>query len=380
MGLEQCGIEFFQVIYVERECFAAANLADKIETGALAPGVIFTDVKTFPYQKFRKCFDFITGGFPCQPFSAAGKHKSDKDPRHLFPYIKNAIRTIQPQWVFLENVAGIISAKLQGDEWADPAGTPVLLHVLRELERVGYSSAWGVFSAVEVGATHQRKRVFILANRCGAGLERFGPTQGGNSEGWQEPVGHIGTGGLPNRKWPARPGETQHEWEEPRVVGAVDNPNSGGHRAKDEVCTGRDGALSSGPYVGDTEGRQIRRGKSGNLGEAAQGGESKSTTVADPSAELADTGHSKSPRRDKAQEGGQGQPRGEPSSQNRGDGKKQISQQTQPQLGGATNGPPSGVDPIVNRVDRLRLIGNGVVPNTAAKAFSELIKKFPPLK
>ena len=120
MGLELAGVQFGRVVYVEREAFAAANLAHKIETGELAAGVIHTDVKTFPYERFRDCFDLITGGFPCQPFSNAGKRSADGDPRHLFPHIKNAIRAIQPNRVLLENVEGIISAKLKSNEWADP--------------------------------------------------------------------------------------------------------------------------------------------------------------------------------------------------------------------------------------------------------------------
>ena len=78
-----------------------------------------------------------------------------EDPRHLFPYIADGIRECQPRIVFLENVEGIISAKT-----AD--GESVLQYVLRELEGLGYRATAGVFSAAEVGAPHQRKRVFII--------------------------------------------------------------------------------------------------------------------------------------------------------------------------------------------------------------------------
>jgi site-specific DNA-cytosine methylase len=110
--------------------------------------------------------DILSGGFPCQPFSTAGRKQADSDPRHLWPYIKQGIRELnRPALIFLENVEGIISAKLKGDEWADPAGTSVLHHVLRELERLGYKAEAGLFSACEVGAPHQRKRVYILGVR-----------------------------------------------------------------------------------------------------------------------------------------------------------------------------------------------------------------------
>jgi site-specific DNA-cytosine methylase/intein/homing endonuclease len=101
----------------------------------------------------------------CQPFSSAGKQQADQDPRHLFPFIKNGITSCQPDFVFLENVEGILSKKLGGDNWSDPKGTPVLLHVLRELERIGYEATWGIFSADQAGLSHQRKRIYILAKR-----------------------------------------------------------------------------------------------------------------------------------------------------------------------------------------------------------------------
>ena len=152
------------IAYVEIEAFAVSNLVSKIENGHLDPAPIYTDLKTFPWRRFHGRVDILSGGFPCQPFSSAGARRGDDDPRHLFPYILNGLRELgRPSLVFLENVEGIISSKLKGDGWADPEGTPVLLHVLRELERLGYKTTASVFSASEVGAPHQRKRVFILA-------------------------------------------------------------------------------------------------------------------------------------------------------------------------------------------------------------------------
>jgi len=153
------------IAYVEIEAYAVSCLVNQMQKGNLDSAPIWSDVKTMPLEVFPKGLEILSGGFPCQPFSQAGNHQTDHDKRHLFPYIENAIRTIQPKFVFLENVEGIISSKLKSDYWNDPAGTPVLLHVLRELEREGYYCSWGVFSAEEVGAPHQRRRVFILARR-----------------------------------------------------------------------------------------------------------------------------------------------------------------------------------------------------------------------
>ena len=147
-----------EIAYVEIEAFAVANLVAKMEANELHPAPVWTDIKTFPFSDFQGKVDIISAGFPCQPFSAAGRRNSTDDPRHLYPYIAKGISACTPTYVILENVEGIISSKT-----AD--GESVLKYVLGDLEERGYKVAWGVFSAVEIGAPHQRKRVFILANR-----------------------------------------------------------------------------------------------------------------------------------------------------------------------------------------------------------------------
>lgn len=151
--------------YCEIELYAIENLIDKMEKGIIPPAPIWSNLKTFPFKEFRGCVDILSGGFPCQPFSNAGRKNGDTDPRHLFPFIKQGIIDSRPAFVLLENVRGIISSKLQSDEWIDPKDTPVLLHVIRELERIGYECHWGIFSARETGLPHLRQRVFILGKR-----------------------------------------------------------------------------------------------------------------------------------------------------------------------------------------------------------------------
>jgi len=213
LGLRRVLPNLREIAYVEREGFPVANLVAKMEAGELDAAPVFTDVKTFPYGEFRGCVDILSGGFPCQPFSAAGKRNGVEDPRHLFPYIANGIRECQPRIVFLENVEGIISAKT-----AD--GESVLQYVLRELEGLGYRATAGVFSAAEVGAPHQRKRVFILglANSNSTGLE--GLRQCNHSQGRQASNRQLGGG---DQVWPSRPSEPQHDWEEPRVTGQAES-------------------------------------------------------------------------------------------------------------------------------------------------------------
>ena len=159
-GIEMAGERIRHLAVCEIEAYAIANLVKQMEEDRLDSCPIWTDAKTFPGEQFLGKVDLFTGGFPCQPFSSAGSRNADDDPRHLFPSCLRAIESFKPVRVFLENVEGLISAKLGGDGWSDPKGTPVLLHVLRELERRGYKTAWGVFSASETGAPHQRKRRF----------------------------------------------------------------------------------------------------------------------------------------------------------------------------------------------------------------------------
>lgn len=187
------------VAYVEIEAFAVANLVAKMEAGRLAPAPIWTNLETLDWSLFRGKVDIISGGFPCQPFSSAGNRRGDDDSRHLWPYIARGIRIVRPAFVFLENVEGILNSELCGDHWSDPAETPVALHILRELERLGYRAEAGLFSAQETGAPHQRKRVFFLAIR-----------------GDIEPP--LALCPESTQRWPAGRGREQHEWEPSRLI------------------------------------------------------------------------------------------------------------------------------------------------------------------
>ena len=146
-GLELAGLTPRILAHVEIEAFAIANLVAKMEEGKLAPAPIWTDLKTLPAATFRGNVDILTGGYPCQPFSAAGKRMGEKDPRHLWPYITRIIDKTLPRVCFFENVEGHISKGLR--------------EVLTDLESRGYQATWGIFSAEEVSLIHERKRVYI---------------------------------------------------------------------------------------------------------------------------------------------------------------------------------------------------------------------------
>lgn len=334
LGLKRACPNVRTVAYVEVEAFACANLVSKMEAGFLDTAPVWTDIKTFNAEPFRDKIHIITAGYPCQPFSVAGKRKGTDDPRHLWPYIERIIQAVRPLWFFGENVAGHLML-----------GFP---EVYRSLRLMGYSIEAGLFTAAECGAPHKRERLFILAkSRRAAGGNQDGQANGrarqadvsqGNRQTCPIRLGAAGELANPNRsrstenkqstklrassieqpsrnkrqtqkgkkpqgfqrdiqKWPARPGQVQYEWEEPRVVGYA------------------------------------------------------------PRKRL--------PKRSRRQMGRHRKPEQElkrPSGTNK-------NRQAQSRLGGTANG-------TACRVDRLRLLGNGVVPQQAELAFRTLMGKF----
>ncbi len=198
-GLDLAGVKHRVIAYVEIEAFAIANLVNKMEAGELAPAPIYTDLKTFPASYFRGKVDIFTGGYPCQPFSVAGKGLGEDDPRHLWPYLLEHIRAVNPVRCLWENVAGHIHRGLE--------------EVIADLEGEGYDTTWGIFSAAEVGARHQRERVLIMAD------SKSQRVQGLWSSGQQESQAHVRSV-LPMCE-SERP--FQADWEtEPRVDRVVD--------------------------------------------------------------------------------------------------------------------------------------------------------------
>lgn len=137
------------ICYVEIEAFACEILARRMEEERLDQAPIWTNLKTFDGKPWRGKVDCITGGYPCQPFSVAGRKLGDKDPRHLWPEIKRLITEIEPPICFFENVGGHLRLGFE--------------EVANDLQAMGYKIKAGLFSAQEVGAPHKRERLFILA-------------------------------------------------------------------------------------------------------------------------------------------------------------------------------------------------------------------------
>jgi DNA (cytosine-5)-methyltransferase 1 len=378
-----------EVAYVEIEAFAVANLVNKMETKQLDAAPIYTNLKTFPYKEFLGKVSILSGGFPCQPFSQAGARKATEDPRHLFPYIAEGIRECQPRIVFLENVEGIISAKTTD-------GESVLRYVLRTLEGLGYRTTAGIFSASEVGFPHQRKRVYILGYSTSIGSHRGGENQ---DEQQSEVFGKglervereavVDSNGSGHRENTRRDGETQEVQREHRsqVCGGMSdgtseelvNTNNDGfieHTSSEKEESERGSETTTmprGEILGNSEGTRQSSRDDGS-GQAQLG----RTSPRDAQQELSDTDIEEL-------EGSvlEGEPREEakeltsrcswgkyPARPNEPQYEWEAPRvvEVEPRLGGAANGSS-------NRVDRLRLLGNGVVPQTASKAFVTLINR-----
>lgn len=122
----------------------------------------FHDITQTDFKPYANRIDILTGGFPCQPYSLAGKRKGKDDERHLWPEMLRAIREIQPRWVVGENVFGLIN-------WS---GGLVFHKVQSDLETEGYEVFPYVLPAAAVNAPHRRDRVWFVAHSNSAGLQK----------------------------------------------------------------------------------------------------------------------------------------------------------------------------------------------------------------
>lgn len=121
----------------------------------------YEDITTTDFSIHRGTIDILTGGFPCQPYSSAGKRLGSADSRHLWPEMLRAIREISPRWVVAENVRGLTN-------WN--AGL-VFNEVQADLEAEGYEVLPFLLPACGVGAPHRRDRIWFIAHRTDAGPE-----------------------------------------------------------------------------------------------------------------------------------------------------------------------------------------------------------------
>lgn len=144
--------------YVEREAHAAAALVARMADSALDTAPVWDDVATFDGRPWRGIVDLVSGGYPCQGESNAGRRRGVDDPRWMWPHFRRILDDTGAEWGFFENVGPHLSRSF-----------PV---VLDDLQGLGYRVAAGLFTAFEAGASHQRERLFILAHRPLRGRQR----------------------------------------------------------------------------------------------------------------------------------------------------------------------------------------------------------------
>lgn len=325
LGLELALGDVRSVAYVEREGFACEVLVSAIDEGLLPAAPIFTDIKRFDGRGFRGKVDFITGGYPCQPFSVAGQRRGEDDPRHLWPDIARIVGEVQPHACFFENVSGHL---LLGAE-----------RVIGELERMDYEVAVGLFTAAEVGASHKRERLFILGMADSEG-GRQGAERPRDRQRQSEMQAGSGGGELAD-------GERTRPQGEPALGCTGQDNGDAGRGDRTDISL-----FPPGPNDLDAWRRVLE---------------------ADPSLEpaLADSNDVGWRNRRNANhvgcqtesQGGSGNQ--SPEASRRGGAETDGQEALEPAICGVANG-------LASRVDRLRMLGNGVVPLQAAYAFCTL--------
>jgi len=271
-----------------------------------------------------KSVDIITGGFPCQPFSHAGKRKGTKDDRYLWHEMLRIIRELKPSYVIGENVAGLLSME----------NGKTLERILFDLENEGYRTEIFIIPACAVGAWHRRDRIWIIAyngswNTWGgheskqAKMRRHEPRK--NPKTSSSFSRQDNSGGISKRKL-----------ETSKALENVPNTDSSGHfyRESKEQSTKR-------------ERESQHKSKSGNIYENVS---NTSKQGLQGSKKTRNNGENKQESKNK-----------QPSRFSRGHKYWSV----EPNVGRVANGIP-------NRVDRLKGLGNAIVPQVAYELFKAI--------
>ena len=166
------------VCAVEIEAYCQKKLVEKIEKGLITPFPLWSNIKTFDGKPWRGRVDCVIGGYPCQPFSVAGKQKGKEDPRHLWPDVARIVRECKPSVCFFENVGGHLRLGFE--------------QVYNDLSAMGYRVETALFTASEIGAPHKRERQFIMAYSEGL-LDTHASTVRGQKQQPEMPTGSGGS-------------------------------------------------------------------------------------------------------------------------------------------------------------------------------------------
>lgn len=334
------------VCMVEREAFAASRLVSAMEKGLLHPAPVWSNARSFDGRAWRGCVDGLIGGIPCQGHSLAGKKRGSLDDRDLWSPTRRIIVQARPWFVLIENVSGMLSP---GDD--DIAGAE---RVWRDLRKLGFAVEGGLFTASEVGASHERERIFILGvadrnDKHDTGSGNIGP--GWRRESTDSSLDVADTGDARSQ------GSERRGASEKRVRPASPRPASELRRSPlvDAVSGRYDGRTN------DQIGRQIER----NVAEGSSGADFGS--LENPSIERGGSVPIRSGRQDEAHTDFD-RPSLFPPAPGDIDAWREVIARA-PELEPSVRRMADG---MASRVDSLRMLGNGVVPLQAAYAIRTL--------
>ena len=140
--------------YVEWDKHCQDVIRQRIKDGWFDDAPIFGDIREFN-ERYASLYagkvDWLSGGFPCQPFSVAGRQLGEADERNMWPATRDAIRILRPRYFLGENVPGLVSHRY-------------IYRVIADLAEIGYDAEWDIVGASDVGANHRRKRWWVIAN------------------------------------------------------------------------------------------------------------------------------------------------------------------------------------------------------------------------
>ncbi len=247
-GVEGGGLAFQHLIepkitcigYVENDDYCQRVIRQRQIDGLLDKAPIYGDIRTFIdsgcAKLYRGIADVITAGFPCQPFSVAGKRKGADDEKNMWPATIATICLVRPRYALLENVPGLLVSGY-------------IPRIFADLAEAGYNARWTVLGADDVGARHRRKRLWIVAysnpTEWRAGYPEGCQLEGENDgvqKGRQEVSGRL------------------------RVSGQkIPNPNERRSQPGNDIAGRKAGSISAGhcegAEVADSKSQRIRLGK-----------------------------------------------------------------------------------------------------------------------
>lgn len=318
------------VCAVERDAYAAQVLAQRQNDGILPAFPIWSDITTFEGKPWKGIVDVISGGFPCQDISSAGKGAGiDGERSGLWSEMARIICEVRPREVWVENSPMLISRGLT--------------RVISDLAQMGYDAHWTRFSASNFGAPHQRDRLWIVAYSMQSGTERKSHTR-------------FASNSDESRQWLDKGASRSR----PSGMSNLSNTQSIGFHTK-------------GLFIGAESKSAVPRVTSENVGytkstrwEQAWDGEFRSKKrIGGPSEELSDTSSLR------LQGQGQSWFSCDPAENTEGETDRAFYERVG-HIWGIKSRLGRVADGVAHRVDRLKAIGNGQVPVVAKSAFKYL--------